>query len=205
MQWFIQEQRKCKLCHSALVAFYTLFAFRGSPRSRQVLSMEGDRGRLQPAATAGRAPVQTGSQRWVTAQGKASDQRRRFMTEGIWGTDTKVKSSPSPIAPICTVQCTICSVPPNREEATPLLGLCLHQHSSSLAWEGSKYSECDTAQSGRKLGDFSWKETWGTLLKDGHLTRKDTLISNCSLAGKLTIKPGHPTRCSWIITVYPPC
>ena len=85
MEWFIQEQRKCKLCHSALVAFYTLFAFPDNIRSSRVSSMEGERGRLEPAATAGRASMQTGRQRWVTAQGKASDQHLRFMTEDIWG------------------------------------------------------------------------------------------------------------------------
>lgn len=67
----------------------------------------------------------------------------------------------------------------NREEATLLLRLCLCQHNCSLAREESAYSQCDTAQSGRKLGDFCWKERWGALLKDGHLTRKTTLISNC--------------------------
>ena len=47
--------------------------------------MEGERSRLESAATAGRVPVQRGRQRWVTTQGKASDQHLRFMTEGIWG------------------------------------------------------------------------------------------------------------------------
>lgn len=47
--------------------------------------MEGTRSWLESAATAGRVPVQRGRQRWVTTQGKASDQHLRFMTEGIWG------------------------------------------------------------------------------------------------------------------------
>lgn len=47
--------------------------------------MEGERGRLKPAATAGRAPMLTGRQRWATVQGKASDQHLRFTAEDIWG------------------------------------------------------------------------------------------------------------------------
>lgn len=67
----------------------------------------------------------------------------------------------------------------NREEATLLPRLCLYQHNCSLAWERSAYSQCDTVQSSKKLGDFCWNERWGALLKDGHLTKKNTLISNC--------------------------
>lgn len=47
--------------------------------------MEGERGRLKPAATAGRVPMQTGRQRWATVQGKASDQHLRFTAEDVWG------------------------------------------------------------------------------------------------------------------------
>lgn len=140
--------------------------------------------------------------RQVVRGGSPHKEKHLISVGGLWQRvfggqiqKKKVKSSPSSIAPICTVQCSICSMPPNREEATLLLGLCLHQHSSSLAWEGSKYSECDTAQSSRKLGDFSWKETWGTLLKDGYLTRKDTLISNC----KPGWKTDNQTRSSYLM------
>lgn len=49
------------------------------------MSMEGERGRLKLAATAGRATVLAGRQRWATVQGKASDQHLRFTAEDIWG------------------------------------------------------------------------------------------------------------------------
>lgn len=180
-----EEQRKCKLCHSAWVAFYALFASPDSTRSRQVLSMEGERGRLKPAATAGRAPVQTGK---ATVQGKASDQPLRFTAEDIWarsvehmGQILKKKSRTFSFSSCLYQHPAVQHLlhVTNREEASLLLRLCLYQHNCSLAWDGSAYSQCDTAQSSRKLGDFCWKERWGALLKDAHLTRRTTLIFNC--------------------------
>lgn len=68
-------------CSGSLL--YSLLSLTAQGRGKS--QARGERGRLEPTAVAGRVPVQTGRQRWVTAQGKASDQRLRFVTEGIWG------------------------------------------------------------------------------------------------------------------------
>lgn len=138
----IEEQRKCKLCHSAWVAFYALFAFPDSTRSRRVLSMEGERGRLKPAATAGRAPMLTGRQRWATVQGKASDQHLRFAAEDIWGKSVdhmgqiqkKKSKALFPIACISTLQCSICSMSPTGKRLHCCSGSVFA--STTAAWPG---------------------------------------------------------------------
>lgn len=132
--------------------------------------MEGERGRLKPAATAGRVPMQTGRQRWATVQGKASDQHLRFTAEDIWGRSVehmgqiqkkKLKKHQKFSFSYCLYQHPAVQHllhVTNREEATLLLRLCLYQHSCSLVWEGSAYSEHDTEQNSRKLGDFCGKD-----------------------------------------------
>lgn len=108
--------------------------------------MEGERGRLKSAATAGRVPMQTGRQRCATLQGKASDQHLRFTAEDIWGRSVEhmgqlskkkikiIKSSLSPIACISTLQCSICSMSPTGERLQCCSGSVFI--STTAAWPG---------------------------------------------------------------------